>query len=73
MQVDSGGAGQPPGPNPPQELATLVHQTWITFARTGDPGWAAFDATHPVMTFGETGAKLVKDPRSAERLAWPES
>jgi para-nitrobenzyl esterase len=61
------------GPNPPQELATLMHRTWITFARTGDPGWAAFDSTHPVMTFGETGAELVKDPRSAERLAWSRS
>jgi para-nitrobenzyl esterase len=58
------------GPSPPQELATLMHQTWITFARTGDPGWAAFDSTYPVMTFGKTGAELVKDPRSAERLAW---
>jgi para-nitrobenzyl esterase len=61
------------GPNPPQELATLLHQTWITFARTGDPGWAAFDSTHPVMTFSETGAELVQDPRSAERLAWTQS
>lgn len=61
------------GPNPPQELATLMHRTWITFARTGDPGWAAFDSTHPVMTFGETGAELAKHPRGTERLAWSES
>jgi para-nitrobenzyl esterase len=58
------------GPNPPQELATLMHQTWITFARTGEPGWAAFDSNYPVMTFGEAGAELVNDPRSLERLAW---
>jgi len=48
---------------------SFVVQHWITFARTGDPGWAVFDSTHPVMTFSEAGAELVRDPRSAERLA----
>jgi para-nitrobenzyl esterase len=29
------GAGEPPA-----ELATRMHQAWVDFARTGDPGWA---------------------------------
>ncbi|MFB9905436.1 carboxylesterase/lipase family protein [Allokutzneria oryzae] len=34
------------GPDePPRELATLMHGTWIRFAETGDPGWARYPAT----------------------------
>jgi para-nitrobenzyl esterase len=49
-----------------------MHAAWIRFAATGDPGWQAFDASYPVMTFGRPeGSALVLDPRGDERTSWP--
>jgi para-nitrobenzyl esterase len=37
------------GPDPaPPGLAARVHAAWVAFARTGDPGWAAYDPRRPV-------------------------
>ncbi|MDQ0958339.1 para-nitrobenzyl esterase [Streptomyces sp. B4I13] len=38
----------------PQELADAMHGAWTRFAATGDPGWEAWNATHPVRIFGES-------------------
>jgi para-nitrobenzyl esterase len=36
----------------PAALATRMHGAWVTFARTGDPGWAAHDLeTRTVESF----------------------
>jgi para-nitrobenzyl esterase len=36
------------GPDPaPPGLAARMHAAWIAFARTGDPGWAAYDPRRP--------------------------
>jgi para-nitrobenzyl esterase len=61
------------GSNPRTDLAAEMHGAWIRFATTGDPGWQPFDASYPVMTFGAAPgpAKVVHDPRSDERRAWP--
>ncbi|MEV6773349.1 carboxylesterase family protein [Nocardia sp. NPDC051030] len=42
------------GPAPvPDDLAARMHAAWISFARTGDPGWAAYDPQRPAPeTFG---------------------
>ncbi|MFK0249670.1 carboxylesterase/lipase family protein [Amycolatopsis azurea] len=38
------------GPDPvPEGLAARMHGAWVAFARTGDPGWAGYDA---VEVFG---------------------
>lgn len=29
------------GANPPAAVAGTMHSTWVQFAATGDPGWAA--------------------------------
>ncbi len=56
--------------DPPFELARRVHQTWITFAETGDPGWAPFSAQqHQVMRIN-TAWEILNDPRPIERHAW---
>ena len=39
------------GPDRPQHLADQMHQAWIGFARSGDPGWRAFDKDYPVRVF----------------------
>ena len=60
------------GVSPPADLAAAMHGTWIRFAATGDPGWQAFDASYPVMTFGGPGGSGVAlDPRGDERTSWP--
>jgi para-nitrobenzyl esterase len=58
------------GTDPPAALAALMHATWIRFAATGDPGWAPFDTSYPVMVFGGEHSGVVQDPRSDERQAW---
>ncbi|MGW4589480.1 carboxylesterase/lipase family protein [Amycolatopsis thermoflava] len=32
----------------PDGVAARVHGAWVSFARTGDPGWAAYDPRRPV-------------------------
>jgi para-nitrobenzyl esterase len=58
------------GPNPPQALADRMHAAWVSFASTGDPGWAAVDGSWPVMIFDEPADRLVLDPRGDERMLW---
>jgi para-nitrobenzyl esterase len=60
------------GTEPPAALAAEMHAAWIRFAATGDPGWQAFDASYPVMTFGagDHAASVVLDPRGDERRSW---
>jgi para-nitrobenzyl esterase len=58
------------GPKAPQQLADAMHAAWVAFARTGDPGWPALDATVPVMVFDGDGARVVHNPRGDERAAW---
>lgn len=53
-----------------EALARTVQDFWLSFARTGDPGWPPYDLTRrPTMLLGET-CEVVHDPMSAERLAW---
>ena len=58
------------GPTPPATLASQMHAAWIAFARSGDPGWHAFDDTYPVMIFDAAGGGVRTDPRGDERLIW---
>lgn len=59
------------GVGAPQELCDAMHSAWVRFAATGDPGWQAWDASHPVRIFdgGEPG--VVYGPRDAELGLWP--
>jgi para-nitrobenzyl esterase len=60
------------GPDAPQELATRMHRAFADYARTGDPGWPAFDtAGRPTMVF-DTVSRLENDPAATERRAWKE-
>jgi para-nitrobenzyl esterase len=53
------------GPDAPQPLATAMHDAWVRFATTGDPGWRAWDERHPVMVFDAASAE-VDGPHDAE-------
>ncbi len=54
----------------PADLAARVHQTWIRFARTGDPGWTPYDNERRATMRIDTEWVQMDDPRSAERRAW---
>ncbi|MFB7087101.1 carboxylesterase/lipase family protein [Streptomyces sp. NPDC056296] len=59
------------GEGAPQELADAMHGAWVRFAECGDPGWTAWDATHPVRVFGDGGAPhTAYGPRDAEFDLW---
>jgi carboxylesterase type B len=52
-------------------LATAMHQAWIRFARTGDPGWPAYDTTRrPTQVYDGGSNPVVDDPDGTERTVW---
>ncbi len=62
-----------------QRVADIMSDTWIAFARTGDPNnaaipqWSPYDLqTRAVMVFDET-PELVNDPRAAQRALFDDS
>lgn len=57
------------GPDAPQSLATSMHDAWVAFATTGDPGWQRWDATRPVRMFDGVDDAVVLAPRDDERAA----
>ena len=66
------GKGNPAllGPAPPAGLAAAMHQAWIHFARTGNPGWRArTPATRATMIFDRACA-VAYDPRPEQRMTW---
>ncbi|MFE2049540.1 carboxylesterase/lipase family protein [Streptomyces sp. NPDC059459] len=59
------------GPDkPPADLATRMHETWVRFARTGNPGWDAYDAERRATMRIDAEWVQVDGPRSRERQAW---
>ena len=58
------------GADAPQQLADEMHAMWVSFAKTGDPGWPAWDATRPVQVFDAPTSVVVLAPREDERAAW---
>ena len=69
--LDSKGADAFAGSGPAAEaLAATVQDHWLAFARTGDPGWPAYDpSTRSTMVLGET-CSVADDPMAGERRAW---
>jgi para-nitrobenzyl esterase len=58
------------GEGAPQSLADAMHGAWVRFAESGDPGWTAWDATHPVRVFGDGAPYVAHGPRDAEYDLW---
>ncbi|TCK25681.1 carboxylesterase/lipase family protein [Pseudonocardia endophytica] len=58
----STGLDKIPGEKPPAELSDRMLAAWVSFASTGEPGWAPRDRTDPrVMRFDVTDA-VVPEP-----------
>ena len=58
------------GPTPPQNVADSMHGAWVSFIKTGDPGWAPYDEqSRPTMIFDVKSA-VENDPHAQNRAAW---
>jgi para-nitrobenzyl esterase len=57
------------GAAPPQALADEMHGAWVSFVKTGTPGWAPYGAERTVRQFDAVSA-TVNDPGAALRLVW---
>ena len=60
----------PVGDDPPQELADRMHAAWIAFARTGDPGWSAYDGERRLAMSFDTTSEPVQGWAETERALW---
>ncbi|MEU1868768.1 carboxylesterase family protein [Streptomyces sp. NPDC019793] len=58
------------GEGAPQDLADAMHGAWVRFVSSGDPGWASWDATHPVRVFGDGAPRTAYGPLDAEYDLW---
>jgi para-nitrobenzyl esterase len=59
------------GADAPQSLAQAMHQAWVAFAATGNPRWAAYDSSRPVMRFDLPQPAVVRRPQDEELSLWP--
>ncbi len=69
--IDKPGLSMLTGDGPErQALADEMHAAWIAFARTGDPGWPAYDADRRATQVFDTTSEVVDDPMGAQRELW---
>jgi para-nitrobenzyl esterase len=53
-----------------QAIADAMHAAWIAFARTGDPGWPAYDVDRRATQRFDTTCEILEDPAADERALW---
>jgi para-nitrobenzyl esterase len=59
------------GSNPPQSLATAMHNAWVEFARSANPGWQPYsEERRVVMRYADDAGRVVVDPSSDQRRLW---
>ena len=51
----------------PQVVAEAMSQAWLAFARTGDPGWPAYDKARRATMIFDVDSKVVDDPNPGVR------
>ena len=51
----------------PQVLAEQMSAAWLAFARTGDPGWSAYDAAERATMIYDLESRVQQDPLSEVR------
>jgi para-nitrobenzyl esterase len=60
--------GTIPDPTPAQQaMSDRVMDAFVRFARTGDPGWPAYDLTQRQTMIFDTASRVENDPRKWER------
>jgi para-nitrobenzyl esterase len=69
--LDQPGADQFTGDGPERAaIADAMHRAWITFARTGDPGWPAYEPGRRATQRFDTDLEILDDPDAEQRRAW---
>ena len=68
--LQSEGADWLLGSEPPQSLADSMHQTWVGFVSSGDPGWGRYTTKDRATMVFNTQNTLVHDPHGDERQLW---
>jgi para-nitrobenzyl esterase len=51
----------------PQAIADQMSDAWLAFARTGDPGWPAYDPGRRATRLFDVESRTAEDPFSALR------
>ena len=59
------------GTNPPDTLADAMHDAWVRFVTTGNPGWTPFDLDRRMTMRFDTESREVADPWKTERENMP--
>jgi para-nitrobenzyl esterase len=54
----------------PQDLATRVHSAWVSFMKSGDPGWDRYDSERRATMIFDSESKVVDDPDGETRALW---
>jgi para-nitrobenzyl esterase len=68
------GAEQFTGTGPERAgIAEAMHRAWIAFARTGDPGWPAYEPTRRATQRFDAETAVLDDPDAAQRRAWEQA
>ena len=69
--IDKPGLSMLTGDGPErQAIADAMHAAWIAFARTGDPGWPAYDLDRRATQRFDTTVEMLDDPEGARRALW---
>jgi para-nitrobenzyl esterase len=55
------------GPDAPQSLADEMHAAWVSFIKTGDPGWPAYDTSERLSMSFDDSSKVVADQLKVQR------
>lgn len=61
------------GSEPPQALADTMHAAWVSFIKTGDPGWAQYDAQRRTSMRFDTESAPVDDLFAERRQLWDDN
>jgi para-nitrobenzyl esterase len=58
------------GDHPPEQLARRMHDDFVRFATTGDPGWKPYDTDSRTTMIYDAVSAPVSDAAGVERAAW---
>ncbi|GAA1324769.1 carboxylesterase/lipase family protein [Pseudonocardia xinjiangensis] len=58
------------GDSAPQAVADTAHATWVSFIRSGDPGWAPYTVDARTTGLINDKVEAVDDPAGDERRLW---
>lgn len=67
--LDAPGSVAANGADAPQALSDEMHAAWVRFAKTGNPGWAAFETEKRFTRLFDEEVRTHSDPWAFERRA----